>query len=157
MHVVNSTKSATIGRAQSFVQWDTQYFPFYPGNNISLNILVRPEVNQVFLPPTDMVTAMFNGMFPGASGPNTSAFSPNLSCPTGNCTFPPFKTLAVCSECKNITNALSKKCQPVEINYRGNPRMATAFCEFSLPNGLKMNKTFGPSTVAIKCSQHDSS
>jgi len=145
--VVNSTNTATLGRAQSFVQWDLQDYSTYV--EIAPGVNSGPVPNsQVLLPPTDMVAAMFDGMFSGASGQNKSSFSPKLSCPTGNCTFLPFKTLAVCSECKNITNALSEKCHSEGGGSTMGPPEALTFCEYSLPNGLKMNKTFGPSTVA---------
>lgn len=147
--IVNSTNSATIGRAQSFVQWDLQDYSVYyqsaPGINEDPYV---PPNSQVLLPPTDMVAAMFDGIFSGASGPITHSLSPNLSCPTGNCTFLPFKTLAVCSECNNITNALSEKCHPENGGSVMGPPEAITWCEYSLPNGLKMNKTFEPSTVA---------
>ncbi|KAL8737922.1 MAG: hypothetical protein Q9181_001227 [Wetmoreana brouardii] len=145
--VVISTNSATIGRAQSFVQWDLQDYSTY--YDVASGSQSGPLPNsRVLLPPTDMVAAMFDGMFSGASGSGTSSSGPNLSCPTGNCTFLPFQTLAVCSECKNITNALSKKCHSKRGGSVRAPPEAISFCEYSLPNGLKMNKTFGPSTVA---------
>lgn len=150
VEVVNSTNSATIGRAQSFVQWDLQDYSVYyldlsPGVNSDPD---PPPNSQVLLPPADMVAAMFDGMFSGAPDPNVGSFSPSFSCPTGNCTFLPFKTLAVCSECKNITNALSEKCHSFMAGSLQAPPEILTFCEFSLPNGLKMNKTFGSSTVA---------
>ncbi|MCJ1466309.1 hypothetical protein MMC07_004928 [Pseudocyphellaria aurata] len=120
--VVNVTDVATLGRAQSFVQWnETSSQPPQGPANIQ--------------PPADMVAAMYDGMFSGALS------DPNLSCSTGNCTFPPFKTLAVCSECQNITDALSKQCHS-----QIDPLFT--FCEHSLPNGLKMNKTFEMRTLA---------
>ncbi|MCJ1423526.1 hypothetical protein MMC29_001410 [Sticta canariensis] len=144
-HVVNSTKLATIGRAQSFLQWDSLKRPLIWPTNYGV-----PENGPHLLPPTDMIAAMFDGMFSAASGSDTSSSSPNLSCPTGNCTFPPFKTLAVCSECEDITNALNETCYTRWWKDPIHPHepLATVLCEYSLPNGLKMNKTFGPSTVA---------
>ena len=145
--VVNSTESATIGRAQSFVQWDPKNYLVHTSLASGINSVPPPD-SQVLLPPTDMVAAMFDGMFSGTSGSDASSFRPNLSCPTGNCTFPAFQTLAICSECEDITNALSESCHSVGSGGIEGPPYAATFCEYSLPNGLKMNKTFGPSTVA---------
>lgn len=127
-HVVNSTEPATIGRAQSFLRYEHLSVPNAKG---------MEGYTDFPLPPTDMIAAMFDGIFSGASGPNTSSSSPNLSCPTGNCTFPPFQTLAVCSECENITNALHEKCDN---------REATV-CDYSLPNGFNV-RFYGPGFVA---------
>lgn len=113
----------------------------------NLDHVIGPN-SQILLPPADMVAAMFDGMFSGTLDPDASSFGPNLSCPTGNCTFLPFKTLAVCSECKNITDALSVKCHAKDTGRSQALPGALTFCEYSLPNGLKMNQTFGLSTVA---------
>lgn len=145
-HVVTSTKPATIGRAQSFLHCDYLDVPIFGGTNQE-DFAINKDLPHI-LPPNDMIAAMFDGMFSGAPSPNTSSFSPNLSCPTGNCTFPPFQTLAVCSECENITNALDKKCHNMQWEHSPGPPEATVWCEYSLPNSLKMNKTFGPSTIA---------
>ena len=144
--VVNSTNTATIGRAQSFLQWDLEDYSTHDEISPGVNSDSPPNTH-VLLPPTDMVAAMFDGMF-STSGPDTSSYSLNLSCSTGNCTFLPFQTLAVCSECKNITNVLSEKCHSESGGSIMGPPEAITFCEYSLPNGLKMTKTFGPSTVA---------
>ncbi|KAL9106724.1 MAG: hypothetical protein Q9227_008293 [Pyrenula ochraceoflavens] len=59
------------------------------------------------------------------------------SCATGNCTFPPFQSLAVCSGCKDITSLLTITCfntttdDPVE--------KVLTVCQNSLPNGLNLN------------------
>ncbi|KAK5329088.1 hypothetical protein LTR70_000924 [Exophiala xenobiotica] len=51
-----------------------------------------------------MRSAMYNAIFGFST--NGSLSDPPFSCPTGNCTWDPFLTLGVCSECTNITNLL---------------------------------------------------
>ena len=45
------------------------------------------------------------------------------TCPTGNCTWPAFTSLAVCNKCLDITDKIEKKCDE------------TGNCVVSLPNG----------------------
>lgn len=45
------------------------------------------------------------------------------TCPTGNCTWPAFTSLAVCNRCLDITNEIEKSCNE------------TGSCVLSLPNG----------------------
>ena len=147
VNVLASNNSTTLGRAQSFVQWYTE--DYSTSTILNPGIYSDPPPNSnVLLPPTDMVAAMFDGIFSGDGGSTRKTSGPNLFCPTGNCTFPPFQTLAVCSKCENITNALNVTCSYTRAKNPQGPPRATAFCEYSLPNGLKMNKTLGPSTVA---------
>ncbi|KAL8914965.1 MAG: hypothetical protein Q9171_000592 [Xanthocarpia ochracea] len=146
--VRNATIPATIGRAQSFLQWDIEDYSTEVG-------ISTPGANEdfrdprVLLPPTHMVVAMFDGMFSEDLGTNSSISNIKLSCATGNCTFPPFQTLAVCSKCENVTDTLlSAQCHSLGAGgMRGPPYIMTS-CERALPNGLKLNTTFGSSAVA---------
>jgi len=50
------------------------------------------------------MAAFYTGIF--GDNRNTSTTTLDVFCPTGNCTWEPFQTLAVCSECANITNQI---------------------------------------------------
>ena len=148
--VVNSTSPATFGRAQSFVQWDIQDFSVADGYDTP-GLTEDFSDPRVLLPPNDMVAAMFEGMFSDAEDLRTSSgsFDQSLSCPTGNCTFQPFQTLSVCSECGNLANELRyEQCYSQPTGGLHGPPSVVTFCEYSLPNGLKLNQTFGPTSIA---------
>ena len=146
--VRNATIPATIGRAQSFLQWDIEDYSTEVG-------VATPGVNEylrdprVLLPPTNMVAAMLEGMYSEDLGTNSSISNIKLSCVTGNCTFPPFQTLAVCSKCENVTDTLlSAQCHSLKEGGSRAPIHVVTSCERALPNGLKLNTTFGSSHVA---------
>lgn len=71
------------------------------------------------------------------------------SCPTGNCTWAPFRSLAVCSACNNLTDRLergfSKMGAPLDIFLDPEPSGADALInthpntEYRLPNGLLLD------------------
>ncbi|KAG6989739.1 hypothetical protein G7Y79_00065g094500 [Physcia stellaris] len=54
-----------------------------------------------------MKAAIYNGVF--AIG-NDAESNIQYSCSTGNCTWPEFSSLAVCSKCENITSLVEKSC-----------------------------------------------
>lgn len=114
----NSTVPASLGRAQSFLQYG-------PGSGYTW-----PPSS----PTSGMLGAIYSGMFFGVQDSNAAAVSldMNPSCPTGNCTFPPFQSLAICSTCEDVSQTLIRTCP------NGND---SSYCQFSLPNGLKINKT----------------
>ncbi|KAJ5488741.1 hypothetical protein N7539_003631 [Penicillium diatomitis] len=79
-----------------------------------------PGMNK--LPLTSM-GAVYSGIFKTENSGNKSSL---VSCTTGNCTFPIYQTLGVCSQCANITNALQASgTGPDEV--------------FNLPNGLTLS------------------
>jgi hypothetical protein len=84
-----------------------------------------------FVPILPMKAAVWGGLF--AADPNPV---PPYDCPTGNCTWPAFSTLAVCSSCVSMTEFMQRDCS----GNNGN----SSDCGWSLPNGAKLN---GSSTV----------
>ncbi|KAL8828506.1 MAG: hypothetical protein Q9191_002545 [Dirinaria sp. TL-2023a] len=114
----NSTVPASLGRAQSFLQYG-------PGSGYTW-----PPSS----PTSGMLGAIYSGIFFGVQDSNAAAVSldMNPSCATGNCTFPPFQSLATCSTCEDVSQALVRTCPSSN---------DSSYCQFSLPNGLKMNKT----------------
>lgn len=61
--------------------------------------------------PYDMKVATYNGLL---SSNLISLPVPPVNCPTGNCTWDPFGTLAVSSDCVNITDHVSLNCTSSE-------------------------------------------
>jgi Protein of unknown function (DUF3176) len=84
------------------------------------------EVEQSFVP------ALYNGILARDLSQSTSAVS--ASCSTGNCTFPPYASIATCSACTEVTNLLNftelEPTKPGEF-YLGGTQV------HSLPNGLQ--------------------
>lgn len=75
-----------------------------------------------------MKAAAYGGFF----NPLDFAFNVTSNCPSGNCTWPPFQSLGVCSSCEDLTRQIERK--PIEPNYfnGGGPS------NFALPNGFNM-------------------
>jgi Protein of unknown function (DUF3176) len=75
-----------------------------------------------------MQAAIYEGVF--ASFSNITP-----TCPTGNCTFPEYRTLGMCSSCEDISNLVNNSCGVLSADndYGGNPA-----CNFTLPGGLNL-------------------
>lgn len=57
-------------------------------------------------------------------------------CPTGNCTFPTWASLAMCSKCEDISSMLLQHCETPAGNDAG-----TCIQSVSLPNGLSLSNS----------------
>ena len=112
----NSSAAVSIGRAQSYLVFGDGSGGSWPPST----------------PAPDMYGAIYPGLFYGVQDATTAAGALDMipSCPTGNCTFPPYQSLAVCSRCQDVSHALTHKCPN-----------AAGYCEHSLPNGLRVNRT----------------
>ena len=67
-----------------------------------------------------MASALYNAFYNKSS--STDSAAPSFLCPTGNCTWQPFASIATCSACHNVTDLLRR--QVVEgINLGGNPEL----------------------------------
>lgn len=92
---------------------------------------------------TDADFGMKSAVFSGLSQPDAFISQQNQhSCPSGNCTWDTFSSLAVCSACKDLTNRIVTKdiglTTPLEIDLATtNPgSMLMQVTEYRLPNGL---------------------
>ena len=87
-------------------------------------------------PTSDMMSAIYNALFIDSdtvnSDPNTYGTSVTPNCPTGGCDIPPFQTLAICSQCSDVSHLLTTR------EERG---CESPIASFFLPNGLHLNKT----------------
>jgi hypothetical protein len=79
-----------------------------------------------FVPILPLKAAVWGGLFAADINP-----VPPFDCPTGNCTWPDFSTLAVCSSCVSMTDYMERDCN----NNNGN----SSDCGWALPNGAKLN------------------
>ncbi len=79
-----------------------------------------------YVPILPMKAAVWGGLFAADINP-----VPPYDCPTGNCTWPGFSTLAVCSSCVSMTDYMRRDCA----SSNGN----SSDCGWSLPNGAKLN------------------
>jgi hypothetical protein len=72
------------------------------------------------------------------------------TCPTNNCKFPRFDSLAVCSSCGNHTQMIEKSCSTTKMSWKpGSYGKNVTQCTFSLPSGLRINQsTYDDSTIA---------
>lgn len=68
--------------------------------------------------------AVMNGIY------NISEIIPEFHCPTGNCKWAEFSTLALTSSCKNVTSETKIECNEFP---RGDPQLE---CNYTTPSGL---------------------
>ncbi|GME48376.1 putative acid phosphatase protein [Neofusicoccum parvum] len=86
-----------------------------------------------FVPILPMKAATYNGLFAENGKPWTSL---PTNCQTGNCTWEPFETLAVCNQCVDMTEYMSRYCA------NGTPEDGNmTSCGWSLPSGAVLNSS----------------
>lgn len=82
-------------------------------------------------------TAAYNGLF----GSGTSTLTPD--CPSGNCSWVPYQSLAVCSKCVNVTGLVKYWVSGTEVSTCGISLGNSYFlCQWTLPNGLALGNKF---------------
>jgi len=133
------TNSATVGRAQAYdaeislltrklflIYPSTLCKPRNPNQKLSLNI-----VNTGLLtgPEFGMKAAIYDGLFKPGS---VEDFVPQ--CDTGNCTFPLFDSLAVCSKCLDVTKNVTHINPPNNLNDLNGVQNVS----YSLPGGAEV-------------------
>ncbi|MCJ1252085.1 hypothetical protein MMC30_009323 [Trapelia coarctata] len=87
-------------------------------------------------PEQSMKAAFYDGAFIANISQTSASISPQ--CPTGNCTFPDYASLGICSQCRKINSLIGKRCvnydesfaNPIGFNSKG------CIDQTSLPNGL---------------------
>jgi hypothetical protein len=117
-------RQAHIPRAQSFIQFTTS---MAAGDSLSL----------WFLPTTAMVGSVYSAMFGGSSQTERVSTDVLADCPTGNCNFPVYQTLAACFECEDISDLLSTSC----FEWSDEHHTIWQTCRSELPNSLHINQT----------------
>lgn len=131
----------------------TQQLISTPDRQISVNIAKLPQstgydatsaggIQATKTVDLTMKAAIYNGIY----NTDPSLFAVSVDCATGNCTWPIFSSLGVCSDCVNRTDLITKDCPESDD------------CTFSLPQGpttitqgLSLN-TFINATIASNMS-----
>jgi hypothetical protein len=130
--MVDSMRVATISRSLGFVE----------------HILVGGFYPSELLPyPTSTLTgALYSGIFSTDLDRTASDVLP--SCPTGNCTFPDFQSLAFCGSCKSIELAANfKSCSRTSKYYKEiddeifEGTVEFHICQLQFPDGFILNLT----------------
>lgn len=88
--------------------------------------------------PNDIVSSFKAAAYNGLFGSGHNLLTPY--CPSGNCTWAPYQTLAVCSQCVNVTGLIeytrsNHHVQGCDLDDHGSS------CLWSLPNGLALNNS----------------
>lgn len=113
---------ASVGRAQTY---------FNVGGYVTDGI--------GYLAPEGIRAAIYSFLLasPGSSGGGDSSTAPRPSipvrCDSGDCDFSPFQSLAICSDCSDISNVLTSHCGVSPCT----PEIT--MCNYSLPNGMHTN------------------
>lgn len=75
--------------------------------NYSLDGIQPPVIPTVDGVDPSMKSALYSGVLDGNTRTTSSLLTPE--CSSGNCSFPPYASLAVCSKCTNVTSRLSQQ------------------------------------------------
>ena len=84
-----------------------------------------------------MKAAIYNGIFYHNASVTGAAIPVN--CPTGNCTFPEYASMAICSRCRNVTSSIKDVCVPVDTTRAWDNVPNSCAMQATLPNGLTMH------------------
>ncbi|KAH6616384.1 hypothetical protein C7974DRAFT_379303 [Boeremia exigua] len=120
-HRDNALQQAYVPRAQNFLQIASP-------NSSSM----EPSV-----PTNSMIGTLFNGLFFGSMQSGKASLDVVPSCPSGNCTFPAYQTLAACYKCQDSASAVVEDCIGWKNPYNTDRRT----CHYRLPNSLQLNQT----------------
>lgn len=91
--------------------------------------------------PTGMIGLLYSGMYRSSTESGQALIDVVPDCPTNDCTFPNFESLAVCSACVNIAQKMERSCLTETTSKPGSSYSNVTQCTYSLPNGLKINQT----------------
>ena len=104
-----------------------------PSHESELSDLIRTDCYlDAFVPILPMKSAVYYGLFSEADPSANLKFN----CPTGNCTWPEFTTLAVCSSCVDLTPYMTRYCAG------GPPTNGdVSKCGWQVPQGAFLNSS----------------
>jgi hypothetical protein len=84
--------------------------------NYTLGGIQPPVIPTVDGVDPSMKSALYSGVLDANTRTTSSVLIPE--CSSGNCSFPPYASLAVCSKCTNVTSRLSQQPEtPLDYNY----------------------------------------
>ncbi|KAL1635493.1 hypothetical protein SLS58_010189 [Diplodia intermedia] len=137
--VFSNNTDTTVARAQRYSQ----------GNQIMMALMLDPSLD----PPTpntkaDADFSMQSAVLYGLSQPlNSTVQQLKYNCPTGNCTWPSYQSLSVCSKCADLTSSLTQHAdrggQYWPLMEDNNAAAAGNGTSYRLPNGLFLDNLDG--------------
>lgn len=116
--MIESPQSATIPRALYYVAHSHQQLGDFPQPGFA--------------------GAVFGGLYQSAVNVSAKSSDVTPSCPTGNCEYPAFQSLAMCSKCRDLGDVVNKTCAPIVAD---NYNRTYTHCHFSTHVGLSINQT----------------
>lgn len=129
----------------------------YPLRNATLTATIPfcqryKEHGSVTAVTIDIEQSMKAAIYDGAMVANISQSSASISphCPTGNCTFPAYASLSVCSECIDVSSLIEERCIEDKHGSSGECINRTS----SLPNGLFLDTGKQHDVAVISSSGH---
>ncbi|KAF4556381.1 Hypothetical protein D9617_1g082580 [Elsinoe fawcettii] len=139
---VATYRSRMVGVANgAYIPRAMNYTGYLPG----------PSSSNGYVPILPMKSAVYSGLFAESNDPGAAL---NFTCATGNCTFPPLETLAICASCVDLSQLMTRYCQngvPEDGNVTG--------CGWELPGRtavlntssdvFSMTPTFGSSSGSL--------
>lgn len=120
--------STTIVRAQRFSKGTALVSSVVPVTKTAIaDYSIQAGILNAFIQPYDVLVQQTS-----------------FACPTGNCTWNPFESLAICSTCNNLTSQLVKYSEPSYLYNDLQKRIAISYLtknatSLQLPNGLYVN------------------
>ena len=99
----------------------------------SLGIIGYQDRSQIL--PQELLAALYSAILGGTTNDNGNLTQLSIApdCPTGECEISPFRSLAACSTCTDLTDSISTSC--IDDWCQDN----LTFCQHSLPSGLTLN------------------
>lgn len=93
-------------------------------------------------PTSNMIFGIYNTVSADPDNTTPNAFHTAVTpyCPTGNCDILPFRTLAVCSQCIDVSHLLSMREEKRSCD-------SSSIASFFLPNGVHLNRTITSSSL----------
>ncbi|EMC98955.1 hypothetical protein BAUCODRAFT_22266 [Baudoinia panamericana UAMH 10762] len=92
-----------------------------------------------------MMAAAYTGIY----SPTNATFGVAGACPSGNCSWPPFQTLAVCNTCANLTSQLKRSTETMTYGLPGNYEKKSTYV-YSLPSGFELSGDYQIPTLDDK-------
>jgi len=90
-----------------------------------------------FVPILPLKTAVYYGLFAENNKPWLGL---DVQCSSGNCTWDPIDTLAICHSCVDMTEYITRYCAP-EASNDSDEDLDTDECGWQLPSGAKLNSS----------------
>ena len=86
---------------------------------------------------SQMISAAYTGLY----SPIPGTFNTTATCASGNCTWAPYYTLAICNTCVNLTSQIKPHTFDKQFGTKKNP-LTTSTTEYTLPNGFRLSGLF---------------